>query len=135
MTRNHVTFLKPNLLLFICLHDEHGCTRRGPPINPLSIEVVSRSPHSDRVIAVDRLSRFVSLTFAAFLTLSAAGAFAAPVEAAGVPKGVPKDDDAAKDGTPRDVPSQPAVNSGACFFAADKGKSLVQGSCDVRALQ
>jgi TPR repeat protein len=76
----------------------------------------------------------VSLNLAAFLTLSAAGAFAASAEAAGVPKGVRKDD-AAKDGTLRDVPSQPAANSGACFFAADKGKSLVQGSCDVGALQ
>ena len=84
---------------------------------------------------MNRFHRFVSLNFAAFLTLSAAGAFAASAEAAGVPKGVPKDD-AAKDGTLRDdVPSQPPVNSSACFFAADKGKSLVQGSCDVRALQ
>ena len=83
---------------------------------------------------MNRFNRFVSLTFAAFLTLSAAGAFAASGEAAGAPKGLPKDD-AAKHGTLRDVSSQPAVNSGACFFAADKGKSLVQGSCDVRALQ
>ena len=83
---------------------------------------------------MNRFNRFVSLNFAAFLTLSAAGAFAASGEAAGAPKGLPKDD-AAKHGTLRDVSSQPAVNSGACFFAADKGKSLVQGSCDVRALQ
>ena len=83
---------------------------------------------------MNRFNRFVSLNFAAFLTLSAAGAFAASGEAAGAPKGLPKDD-ATKHGTLRDVSSQPAVNSGACFFAADKGKSLVQGSCDVRALQ
>jgi TPR repeat protein len=80
---------------------------------------------------MNRFNRFVSLNFAAFLTLSAAGAFAASAEAAGVPK----DDDTRKDGTLRDVPSQHAVNSGACFFAAAKGKSLVQGPCDVRALQ
>jgi hypothetical protein len=47
---------------------------------------------------MNRFNRLVSLNFAAFLTLSAAGAFAAPAEAAGVPKGVPKDD-AAKGGT------------------------------------
>jgi TPR repeat protein len=57
---------------------------------------------------MNRFNRFVSLNFAAFLTLSAAGAFAASTEA--------------------------AVNSGACFIAADKGKSLVQASCDVLAL-
>ncbi len=79
---------------------------------------------------MNRFNRFVSLNFAAFLTLSAAGAFAAPAEAAGVPK-----DDAAKVGTLRDVPNRAAVNSDACFFAADKGKPLVQGPCDVHALQ
>ncbi len=68
---------------------------------------------------MNRFNRFVSLNFAAFLTLSAAAAFAAPTEAAGERK-----DDAAKVGTLRDVPSQAAVNSDACFFAADKGKSL-----------
>lgn len=47
---------------------------------------------------MNRFNCLVSLNFAAFLTLSAAGAFAAPAEAAGVAKGVPKDD-AAKGGT------------------------------------
>jgi len=85
-----------------------------------------------------RSNHFVSLNFAAFLALSAAGAFALPAQAAGVPGGIPKSvpkDDAAKDSTLKDGPSQPAVNSNACFFTTDKGQSLVQGSCDVRALQ
>src|SRR6266403_3448789 len=85
-----------------------------------------------------RSNHFVSLNFAAFLALSAAGAFALPTQSAGIPGGIPKGvpkDDAAKDSTLKDGSRQPAVNSNACFFATDKGKSLVQGSCDVRALQ
>ncbi len=37
--------------------------------------------------------------------------------------------------TVKDVPNHLAVSPGTCFFAVDQGKSLTEGSCDVRALQ
>ena len=80
---------------------------------------------------MNRFHHFVSLNFAAFLALSAAGAFALPAQAAGIPEGAPggipkgaPKDDAAKDSTLKDGPSQPAVNSTTCFFATDKGKLI-----------
>jgi TPR repeat protein len=69
-----------------------------------------------------------SLVLAVSLTLFTGRASAA--QAPTHDDGAPNKDDKTKDASNRSD-----VNLSACFLAADRGKSLTEGSCDVRALQ
>jgi uncharacterized protein len=68
---------------------------------------------------------FASLVFGLSLALSVANAVVAQ---GSTPQGHTPD-------TVKDASSGPTVSSGACFFAADRGESLAQGSCDLKTLQ
>src|SRR5260370_35659 len=82
---------------------------------------------------MNRFSSLLSLIFAVSLTLLTGSTITAQALARDGTPNTGKSNTA--DDTKNDGSNHSDVNRSACFFAADRGKTLTQAPCDVRALQ